>query len=45
MKWIRKDVEAYYDIFVCSECGDEILVTENGLMPCYCKNCESEVDE
>ena len=45
MKWIRKDVQTYYDVFKCSNCGDEIMVDELGILPCYCKNCEQEAED
>lgn len=46
MRWIREDVQTYYDVFKCSNCGDAIMVDESGWLPYRCKNCgELEEDE
>ena len=45
MKWLKVKGEAYYPAFKCSECGETIVVEDECLLPCYCKNCESEVEE
>lgn len=45
MRWIRQDVQTYYDVYKCSNCGDAIIVDESGFLPSYCKNCEEENEE
>ena len=45
MRWIQEDVQTYFDVYKCSNCGAAIMVNEGGMLPCYCKNCESEAEE
>ena len=45
MKWIQEDVQTYYDVFKCSNCGDAIMLGDGQYLPCYCKNCGQEADE
>ena len=43
MEWVKE--EGYNCVYRCSNCGDSIVVGVEEELPCYCKNCESEVDE
>jgi NTP pyrophosphatase (non-canonical NTP hydrolase) len=43
MKWVKE--EGYNCVYRCSNCGVTIAVGTEEELPCYCKNCESEVDE
>lgn len=43
MKWVKE--EGYNCVYRCSSCGVTIAVGTEEELPCYCKNCESEVDE
>lgn len=45
MRWIRENVQTYYDVYKCSNCGDVIIIDESGFLPSYCKNCEEENEE
>lgn len=45
MKWIQENVQTYYDVYKCSNCGAAIMVNESGFLPCYCKNCEQEAED
>jgi DNA-directed RNA polymerase subunit RPC12/RpoP len=44
MKWVEKDTQACFPVYVCSKCGAEILVFDAVELPNHCKNCK-EVDE
>ena len=45
MKWIKIEGEGYYDGYRCSDCNAVIVVSDDCELPCYCKNCESEVED
>ena len=30
MKWIQENVQTYYDVYKCSNCGAAIMVNESG---------------
>ena len=45
MKWVEKDTQACFPVYVCSNCGAEILVFDAVELPCYCKNCGEDEEE
>ena len=45
MKWIEKPVETYNPVYVCSNCGAEIMVNDAIELPCYCKSCGKDEEE
>lgn len=45
MKWVQKETETYSDIYYCSNCLAEIIVSDSLELPCYCKNCEQDEEE
>jgi predicted RNA-binding Zn-ribbon protein involved in translation (DUF1610 family) len=45
MKWIEQEVQTYYPVYKCSNCGDEIMVAEACELPYYCKNCGEDEEE
>jgi DNA-directed RNA polymerase subunit RPC12/RpoP len=45
MRWIQEDVQTYFDVFKCSNCGDAIMLDESSYLPDHCKNCEQEAEE
>lgn len=44
MRWIQEDVQTYYDVYKCSECGEAIMLGDNEYLPNACKKCGNEVD-
>jgi predicted RNA-binding Zn-ribbon protein involved in translation (DUF1610 family) len=45
MKWIEQEVQTYYPVYKCSNCGAEIMVAEACELPYYCKNCGEDEEE
>ena len=45
MKWIQENVQTYYDVYRCSNCGDAIMVNESGLLPYRCEKCKQECED
>jgi hypothetical protein len=45
MKWIKKPIQTYFDVYYCSNCLTEIMVTDSIELPCYCKACEQDEEE
>jgi DNA-directed RNA polymerase subunit RPC12/RpoP len=45
MRWIQEDVQTYFDVYKCSNCGAAIMVNESGLLPYRCEKCEQEAEE
>lgn len=45
MRWLQEDVQTYYDVYKCSNCGAEIMLGDGQYLPCYCKNCEESEEE
>lgn len=45
MKWIQENVQTYFDVYKCSNCGNAIMVNESGLLPYRCENCEQEAED
>jgi DNA-directed RNA polymerase subunit RPC12/RpoP len=45
MKWVQENVQTYFDVYKCSNCGAAIMVNESGLLPYRCEKCEQEAEE
>jgi predicted RNA-binding Zn-ribbon protein involved in translation (DUF1610 family) len=45
MRWIQENVQTYYDVFKCSNCGNAIMVDESGWLPYRCEKCKQEAEE
>ncbi len=45
MRWIQEEVQTYFDVYKCSNCGSAIMLGDNEYLPCTCKNCGQEAEE